>query len=126
MSMAQRLVQKIVPGTGKAIPVEGAIAEQLQKEFADLPPEYLKKLPITDTVYEAQKSDQSESGLHGRIPVAEIFTVDKEIEKIILSKPTENDLYDYVRKTQGMLTIKEDAILKSMAGKVPWSEVNSL
>ena len=67
MSMAQRLVQKLVPNTGKAIPVEGAIAEQLEKEFADLPPVYLQKLPIGNTVYEAQKTDQSESGLHGRV-----------------------------------------------------------
>ncbi|MDB4984609.1 MAG: ral secretion pathway protein [Patescibacteria group bacterium] len=126
MSMAQRLVQKIVPNTGRAVPVEGAIAEQLQKEFADLPPQFLEKLPITNTVYEPQKSDQSESGLHGRLPVAEMFTVDKEIENIILTNPTENAIYEYVRKNQGMITIKEDAMLKSMAGKVPWSEVNSL
>ena len=126
MSMAQRLVQKLVPNTGKAIPVEGAIAEQLEKEFADLPPVYLQKLPIGNTVYEAQKTDQSESGLHGRVPVAEMFTVDKEVENIILTNPTENAIYEYVRKNQGMLTIKEDAILKSMAGKVPWSEVNGL
>jgi type IV pilus assembly protein PilB len=126
MSMAQRLVQKLVPNTGKAIPVEGAIAEQLQKEFSDLPKQFLEKLPITGSVYEAQKSASSESGLHGRIPVAEMFTVDKEIENIILTNPTENAIYEYVRKNQGMITIKEDAILKSMAGKVPWGEVNSL
>jgi type II secretory ATPase GspE/PulE/Tfp pilus assembly ATPase PilB-like protein len=54
-----------------------------------------------------------------------MFVVDKEIEKLILTKPNENDLYDYAR-TQGFLTMKDDAVLKSMAGKIPWDEVNGL
>jgi type II secretory ATPase GspE/PulE/Tfp pilus assembly ATPase PilB-like protein len=125
MSMAQRLVQKIVPKTGKALPVDGAIAEMISKEFADLPQPILEQLPITNTVYEAQKSDQSESGLRGRTPVVEMFTIDKELEDIILRKPSENEIYEYVRK-RGMLTMKDDAVLKCMAGIIPWSEVNTL
>jgi type II secretory ATPase GspE/PulE/Tfp pilus assembly ATPase PilB-like protein len=77
-------------------------------------------------VYEAQKSNLSESGLRGRMPAVELFTVDKELEKIILKKPTEDQIYDYVRKSQGMLTMKNDAILKCMAGLIPWDEVNGL
>jgi type IV pilus assembly protein PilB len=125
MSMAQRLVQKIVPNTGKAIPVDGSIAEIIGKEFADLPPEFLEKLPITNTVYEPQRSDVSESGLHGRMPVAEMFIVDKEIENIILTHPDENAIYENARK-KGFITMKDDAILKCMAGKIPWDEVNTL
>ena len=126
MSMAQRLVQKIVPNTGKLIPVEAGIEEMISKEFEDLPPEYLDKLPITDNVYEPQKSESSDSGLRGRMPAVELFTVDRELEKIILKKPTEDQIYDYVRKTQGMLTMKQDAIIKCMQGLIPWSEVNRL
>lgn len=126
MSMAQRLVQKIVPNTGKQVPVEGAIEEIISREFADLPSTALEKLPITNTVYIPQRSEGSESGLRGRMPAVEILTVDKELEKIILKKPTENEIYDYVRKTQGMLTMKNDAILKCMAGIIPWDEVNRL
>jgi len=126
MSMAQRLVQKLIPNTGNAIAVEGAVEEIITREFSDLPADYLNKLPITGNVYEAQRSDSSQSGMHGRMPAVELFTVDKELEKIILKKPTENEIYEYVRKTQGMLTMKNDAILKSMAGLIPWDEVNSL
>jgi type IV pilus assembly protein PilB len=125
MAMAQRLVRKLVPNTGKPIPVEGSIAEIITRQFQDLPKEYLEKLPVTDTVYEAQKSEASESGLHGRMPVAEMFVVDREIEQLILTKPGEDALYDYARK-QGMLTMKDDAILKCMKGLIPWDEVNTL
>ena len=125
MSMAQRLVRKIVPNTGKPIPIQDSTAEMLQQQFADLPQEFLAHLPLTETVYEPQKSSNSESGLQGRVPVAELFIVDKAIEKIILENPTENAVYQQVRK-RGFLTMKEDAILKSMQGIVPWNEVNGL
>jgi type IV pilus assembly protein PilB len=126
MSMAQRLVQRLVPHTGKSVPVEGAVEEIIAREFGDLPSNFLDTLPITETVYQAQRSDGSESGLRGRVPAVELFTVDKELEKLILKKPTENEIYEYVRKTQGMLTMKNDAILKCMAGIIPWDEVNGL
>lgn len=126
MSMAQRLVHKLVPNSGAAVPVDGAIAELITHEFEDLPDVYRTKLPLGQSVYEAAKSAESESGVHGRIPVAEMFFVDKEIQNIILKNPTENAIYEYVRKNQGMLTMKNDAILKSMAGKVPWSEIGLL
>ena len=126
MSMAQRLVHKLVPNSGAPIPVEGAVAEIIAREFADLPDQFKSKLPIGQSVYDPQKSAASESGMRGRAPVAELFVVDKELENLILTKPNENDIYQYLRKTQGMLTLKQDAILKSMAGIVPWSEVGGL
>lgn len=125
MSMAQRLVQKIIPNTGKAVAVDGSVAEMIGKQFSDLPQQFLEQLPITSTVYEAQRSEGSESGLHGRMPVAEMFVVDKDIQNIILSNPTENAIYEYARN-KGFLTMKDDAVLKCMAGKIPWDEVNTL
>lgn len=125
MSMAQRLVQKLVPNTGKAVPVDGSVAEMIGKQFSDLPQQFLEQLPITNTVYEAQRSEGSESGMHGRMPVAEMFVVDKDIQNIILSNPTENAIYDYARN-KGFLSMKDDAVLKCMAGKIPWDEVNTL
>jgi type IV pilus assembly protein PilB len=125
MSMAQRLVQKLVPNTGKVVPVDGSIAEMIGKEFGDLPQQFLEQLPITNTVYEAQRSEGSESGMHGRMPVAEMFVVDKDIQNIILTNPVENAIYEYARN-KGFLTMKDDAVLKCMAGKIPWDEVNTL
>ncbi|MEI8223528.1 MAG: GspE/PulE family protein [bacterium] len=125
MSMAQRLVQKLIPNTGKAVPVDGSIAEMIGKEFGDLPQQFLEQLPITNTVYEAQRSEGSESGMHGRMPVAEMFVVDKDIQNIILTNPVENAIYEYARN-KGFLTMKDDAVLKCMAGKIPWDEVNTL
>ncbi len=59
------------------------------------------------------------------MPVAEMVVFDKDLEQIILTNPTENAIYENARK-KGFLSMKEDAILKSMAGKIPWDEVNTL
>lgn len=125
LSIAERLVQKFIPGKGEATPIDGAIAEYIEKQFADLPEQFRPKFSATDKVYEIPKTGTSGAVLHGRQGVFEMFWVDKQLQEIILKNPTENAIYDYVRK-QGMITMREDAIIKSTQGIVPWSEVNSL
>lgn len=123
LSIAQRLTQKFIEGKGEAVPLDGGIAGLVQKQFSDLPEQYRPKFTPEDKIYEIPKT--SENVLHGRMPVFEMFWVDKAVQEIILKNPTENALYEYIR-SQGMMTMREDAILKSMKGIIPWSEVNYL
>jgi type II secretory ATPase GspE/PulE/Tfp pilus assembly ATPase PilB-like protein len=51
--------------------------------------------------------------------------MNKEIEKIILSGPTATNIFETLRK-RGMLTMKEDAIVKALNKQIPWSEVDTL
>lgn len=125
LSMAQRLVRRVAPGAGRKTPIDAARQEFISKEFEDLPAEFKGKIPISDSITETGKPGAPEDGTKGRIAVFEMFPVDKELERIILSKPTELEIGTYAR-THGMLTMREDAILKSMQGLVPWSEVHSL
>ena len=48
-----------------------------------------------------------------------------ELEQAILQKKPEDELRAIVR-AQGMITMKEDAIIKSARGVVPFEEVNTL
>ncbi len=124
LSIAQRLSRKFVEGKGEAIPIDGAIAGLIQKQFADLPEQYRPVFSSTDMIHDIPKVG-GEGVLHDRMPVFEMFAVDKPLQNIILKEPTENAIYDYVR-AQGMVTMREDAIIKSVAGVVPWSEANAL
>ncbi len=124
MAMAQRLVSRICEG-GKEISVEGSIEMMLQKQFSDLPPEFKKEILIPKTVLEAQVSATCPNGVRGRMAVTEIVEMDKELERAILANTGENELYKYCR-SKGMLTMKEDAMLKAFAREIPWSEVNKL
>lgn len=125
LSVAQRLLKTISPGAQKPIEDEGALAMMVEKDFADLPAQYKNKINLARPFNDAVPTQESSTGMHGRTAVFEVFAVDKEIEKIILSEPTEPRLWESARK-KGMLTMKEDAMLKCMDGVVPFKEVNLL
>jgi type II secretory ATPase GspE/PulE/Tfp pilus assembly ATPase PilB-like protein len=59
------------------------------------------------------------------VAVFEAFKMNKEIEKIILTNPTESAIFESLRK-RGMLVMKEDAIVKSLNKQIPYVEVDSL
>lgn len=125
LTMAQRLVRTLYPGTGKPVPVEGSVKAMLEKQFADLPAEYKNSLPKFENVYEPESTPDCPSGTKGRIAVFEAFKMNKEIEDLILHNPTETAIYNSLRK-KGMLTMKEDGIIKALNKRVPWSEVDTL
>ncbi len=57
--------------------------------------------------------------------VAEVVEKDKELERLILTNAGETELFKYCR-CKGMLTMREDAMLKAFQGDIPWGEVNKL
>ncbi len=122
LCIAQRLARKIHPKSKHQIPIDESTRIMIEKQFEDLPEEYRSKLSIKDTIYEAIPSSGSASGLSGRVALFEMFKVDKEMQNIILKKPQEQEIYKLAR-SRGMLTIKEDAILKSIKGEIPLQEV---
>ncbi|MDO8482962.1 MAG: GspE/PulE family protein [bacterium] len=125
LAMAQRLVKKLCPGTGKVIPVEGSLKAMIDKGFSDLPAEFLKGLPIGKEVCEIEVTSDCPKGTRGRTAVFEIMQMSKELEAVILKSPTEADCYK-VARNQGMLTLKEDALLKAFKKEIPIEEVNRL
>jgi type IV pilus assembly protein PilB len=125
LTMAQRLIRKLCPDTGKLIPVEDSIKLMIEKQFEDLPKEYRDKLPTGKEVYEIEPTPECPSGITGRTAVSEVFMMDKNIEAVILKGANEQEIYKAVR-AKGMLSMKEDAIVKAMQRIVPFEEVNTL
>ena len=125
LAIAQRLVSTLCPGGGKPMPVEGSIKLMIDKQFADLPEQYRKDIPFADTVYQAVPTPECPKGTRGRLAVWEAFKMDKEIESVILKSPTELDISRILRQ-KGLLTLKEDALIKAFQKKIPFEEVNKL
>lgn len=125
LSIAQRLVRTTCPGAESEVKNEGAIRAIIDKQFVDMPDDIKKKMGLDRPLYEAASTAECPGGTHGRTAVFEVFAVDKEIQSIILSDPTELHLWEAARR-KGMITMKEDAILKSMAKLVPFQEINTL
>lgn len=122
LSIAQRLVRAVYPSSKKEVPMDESTKVFIDKQFADLAPEYKSKLKITDKMCEVVPAPECPSGTKGRIAVFEMFPVDKEMQNIILKTPNENEIFKYVR-SRGMLTMREDAMMKALEGKTPFTEV---
>jgi type IV pilus assembly protein PilB len=125
LGMAQRLVKTLCPGGGKKVHVDNSTAVMLTEEFKDLPEEYRKDLPPLSEVYMPESTPECPTGTKGRIAVTEMFAMNQELERAILARVPEEEMFATVRK-QGMLTMKEDAIIKAVQGVVPFTEVNAL
>jgi len=125
LGMAQRLVRQIADGAAVPIENKASIQQMIQKQFADLPEEYRSQYDLSGDLYDVQPTTNNPSGMKGRLAVLEMFKVDKEIEEIILTDPTERKIYEAARR-KGMITLKEAAILKGLEGLTPFSEINEL
>lgn len=125
LGMAQRLVRTLCPKGGKKVKVEGSMEAIFKDQFADLPDEFRKEVPPLSEIYLRDPTAECPSGTRGRVAVFEMFDMSSELEHAILANKAEDEMFAIVRK-QGMLTMKEDAIIKSVQGLVPFEEVNML
>lgn len=123
LSMAQRLVRTLCDNTGRAVPLSASDRASIEHDLSTLPPKY--RFPIPNEVYEPEKTAACPTGMRGRTAVFEVLEMSAEIERIILTNPVDSKLWAAARQ-QGMRTMREDAILKAFAKKVPFSEVNTL
>jgi len=125
LAAAQRLVKKLCPDSGEAVLVEGSIKTMIEKEFSILPEEVRNKIKIPKEVYKASPTPQCPTGTKGRIGVYEVIEMNSEIENAILLNPTSTSIEKIVR-SQGVFTMKQDALFKAFDKKIPLEEVNKL
>jgi type IV pilus assembly protein PilB len=125
LAIAQRLVRTLVPGTGKSLPLEGSVKAMVEKQFEDLPEEFRKKIKFGKEFKEIEATDDNPTGTKGRMAVMELLEMNKEIEKLVLANAGEAEIYKIARGN-GMLSMKEDAIVKGFQGLIPFEEIAGL
>ncbi len=123
--IGQRLVRKLCPGAGKPFPIKDSIKLFLEREFADLPDEYRKTLPPFKEFYHASPTAECPNGTRGRTAVFEILRMNKKLEDVVLKDPVDEKIHVAAR-AGGMLTMREDAIVKALSGEIPFEEINTL
>ncbi len=126
LGMAQRLVGKAYEPAVQAVPVSDSVKEMINAEFKDLPDQYKKILPAPNEIYNIKPTPECPRGVKGRMAVFEMYEMDKNLESIVLKDATEPAIYGYLRKEKGMITMKEDAIIKALEKKVPFEEIGNL
>jgi type IV pilus assembly protein PilB len=125
LAMGERLLRTRCTEGEKQVPVSESMRAMIDKQFADLPAAVRATIKIPDNVYEAVPSPTCLSGTKGRTGVFEMLKIDRDIEHVILTNPSEQGVYDAAR-AKGMLTMKDDALIKAFKGVIPFSEVNNI
>jgi type IV pilus assembly protein PilB len=124
LSMAQRLARTICEDARKEVPMDASVKMQVEDQIKDLPDEFKKEFDIKDKgkMFDVVPTPTCPSGTRGRVAICELFKVDKEMQAVILKSPTESAIYK-VARSNGMLMMREDAMLKALSGIIPYTEV---
>lgn len=115
--IGQRLVRRICP---KCIEEATVIApdkmEKVKKILAELPEAEKKNVDTNNLHFYHGKGCEECSGLgyKGRIGIYEIFTMNKEIEQIILSSQVSEYTIQELAVKGGMVTMVQDGLLKAL------------
>lgn len=125
---AQRLVRTICPDCKEEVEMPHVIAEQIEKELAEIPEEEIKKYEIDLSkglkFYQGKGCENCGNlGLKGRMAIFEAFEVDPHVREIV-SEEKGNEVE--IRKEAGrqkMITMRQDGILKVLKGITTLSEV---
>ena len=125
LALAQRLVRRICPNSGRKVKVEGSIKSFIENEFADLPQEHHHVVPHSDHVLFIEATPECSSGTRGRVAVMEAITINEEIEKLILENAEEEKIIAAARRS-GFISMKEDAIIKALNHSIPFEEISTL
>lgn len=124
MAIGQRLVRKLCPDSRKKIKLEGKVKEIVMQEIEGMP-EAIRaqvKKDLGSEVYQAESSATCPKGTRGRLGVFEVLSMTPELEKIILSEPSEYKIKEEARR-QGMATMRQDGIIKMLKGVIGLEEL---
>ncbi len=116
LTMAQRLVRKLCNDCKKEIPIEGEDRTIIDKILSGIQDKKNYTIENTQKMFIPTGCPKCNNiGYKGRIGIFEAIKVDEEIEKIINENPSEREIAK-ASKSQGILNMEEDGILKVLKG----------
>ena len=122
LMMSQRLVSKLCQKCKKKEAPSGEIADIIKKEIEKTPAAVKSKISGVQ-IYRAKGcAECKDRGLVGRVAIFEVLKMTPELQQIISSGVTELKIAEESRR-QGMITIRQDGILKALDGLVSIEEV---
>src|SRR3989338_8115535 len=129
--MAQRLVRRLCqfcrqekePSPAEIKILKGILAG-MKDEGKDLAKFNIKGLPAK-LFYHVGCEKCSMTGYAGQIGIFEAIRTDENIEKIILENPSEREIKK-VAKMQGILSLRQDGLIKILSGITSLEEVHSV
>jgi len=125
LALAQRLVRVLCPKCKKKVKPKKNIEILISKEIEEFPEKIKKKIKVPKPIYIFEPKGCKEcdfKGFVGRVGIFEILEMNEELSEVILEKPSESRILK-IMKSQGMITMKQDGILKVLKGETTIEEV---
>lgn len=123
--IAQRLVRRICPGCAKPTAISPSEKQEVETVIENLKkvnPGVIMEIPSKISKVSGCETCSS-TGYKGRIVIAEVLTVSPTMKDLILKNASSADLAAQARK-EGLITMKEDGILKVLQGITTLEEVH--
>jgi len=114
--IGQRLVRRICPNCVEELELDSATLEKVGKIVHSLPKEEYENVASHELKFYHGKGCTKCSGLgyRGRVGIYEIFSMNKEMEQIILSGQVSEYAIQELAVKNGMITMAQDGILKAL------------
>jgi type IV pilus assembly protein PilB len=126
--MAQRLVRRICENCKEKKEISEVIKNKILDEIKNISEEELKKYDLdmskgVDVYYGKGCEVCNETGLKGRLAIYEVVPVSEKIQNIIIEKSGNENLIEEERDKVGILSMKQDGLLKVLKGLTTIEEV---
>ncbi len=119
--IAQRLVRRLCVACRQQIQLPSALIDDIHTELTQL-----RGFPVSAegnyVFYQAVGCGKCTDGYSGRIGIYEVLTMNDTIESLAVSKQPASAIAEAARE-QGMITMKQDGILKALKGITTIDEV---
>ncbi len=124
--LSQRLVRRLDDSTKQAYTPDDVTKQWIANELKDLP-DYVEKPNLENLqLYKPVVTEASPFGYKGRIMIMELLEVSETIQRYIRGELKDINVAEIQRSAQqqGMLTMKQDGLLKVLRGETTLEEIN--
>jgi len=123
--ISQRLVRRICESCREEYEAPPEVKADIEKELKGLPEALRSQTKITKSLklqHGKGCPKCNHTGYRGRIGIFEVLPVDESIVSLVLKQASSNEILEQAKK-DGMLTLKQDGVLKVLAGITTIEEV---
>ena len=122
VAMAQRLVRTLCKVCKKEIPIEGENQKEIENTIQSIEDKSL--IPAErNKIWTAVGCDAcNKTGYKGRVGIYEAILTDEKVEDAVEMSPSEREIW-IAAKGQGLLTMKQDGIIKVLEGRTSIEEL---
>jgi type IV pilus assembly protein PilB len=123
--VAQRLVRVVCPKCKEEIKIPPKLIDEIKRELDQIPQNNLtdrSRIPKEIKFFYGRGCNECTGGYKGRIGMFEVMRMTPKIEDLAVSRRPSNEIF-LAAKEDGMITLRQDGILKALSGVTTIDEV---